>query len=208
MNILSSLSRPRGQVDAPREPHFGGAVGNSGPSILEHYLRVARRWRWVIAGAILGSVLLGVVVTLLMTPQYTAVSTIEISREADQVTNIEGVERETSVADQEFYQTQYGLLRARSLAERVAAELGVIDRPEFLKCSDLMEPMIRHSKFPMADIVLKAAQSGNAKRLKFCSTRSALSPLGCLASSISASRVQTLNSLPRLRTRGQRISSR
>ena len=68
-----------------------------------------------------------------MTPQYTAVSTIEISREADQVTNIEGVERETSVADQEFYQTQYGLLRARSLAERVAAELGVVDRPEFFE---------------------------------------------------------------------------
>ncbi|WP_341860047.1 polysaccharide biosynthesis tyrosine autokinase [Qipengyuania sp. GPGPB31] len=132
MNILSSHPDRRQQVDAPREPNFGGTV-NSGPSILEHYLRVARRWRWVIAGAILGSVLLGVVVTLLMTPQYTAVSTIEISREADQVTNIEGVERETSVADQEFYQTQYGLLRARSLAERVAAELGVVDRPEFFE---------------------------------------------------------------------------
>ena len=132
MNILSSHPDRGQQVDAPRESNFGGAV-NSGPSILEHYLRVARRWRWVIAGAILGSVLLGVVVTLLMTPQYTAVSTIEISREADQVTNIEGVERETSVADQEFYQTQYGLLRARSLAERVAAELGVVDRPEFFE---------------------------------------------------------------------------
>jgi len=132
MNILSSHPDRGQQVDAPRESNFGGAI-NSGPSILEHYLRVARRWRWVIAGAILGSVLLGVVVTLLMTPQYTAVSTIEISREADQVTNIEGVERETSVADQEFYQTQYGLLRARSLAERVAAELGVVDRPEFFE---------------------------------------------------------------------------
>ena len=40
---------------------------------------------------------------------------------------------ETSVADQEFYQTQYGLLRARSLAERVAAELGLVDRPEFFE---------------------------------------------------------------------------
>ena len=132
MNILSSHPDRGHQADAPRESNFGGAV-NSGPSILEHYLRVARRWRWVIAGAILSSVLSGVVVTLLMTPQYTAVSTIEISREADQVTNIEGVERETSVADQEFYQTQYGLLRARSLAERVAAELGVVDRPEFFE---------------------------------------------------------------------------
>ena len=130
MNILSSYPDRGQQVDVPRESNFAGAV-SSGPPILEQYLRIARRWRWVIAGAVLGSILLGVVVTLLMTPQYTAVSTIEISREADQVTNIEGVERETSVADQEFYQTQYGLLRARSLAERVAAELGLVDRPEF-----------------------------------------------------------------------------
>ncbi len=94
-------------------------------------MRIARRWRWVIIGAIAGCVLLGLIVTLLMTPQYTATSTIEISREADQVTNIQGVERETSVADQEFYQTQYGLLRARSLAERVASELNLVDDPEF-----------------------------------------------------------------------------
>ena len=58
-----------------------------GPSILEQYIRIARRWRWVIIGAIAGSVLLGLIITLLMTPQYTATSTIEISREANQVTD-------------------------------------------------------------------------------------------------------------------------
>ena len=98
---------------------------------LKQYLRIARRWRWVIAGTILACVLIGLAITLLMTPQYTATSTVEISREADQVTNIQGVEREASVADQEFYQTQYGLLRARSLSERVASELNLVDDPEF-----------------------------------------------------------------------------
>lgn len=104
-----------------------------GPPILEQYLRIARRWRWVILGAIAVCFLLGLIVTLLMTPLYTAISTVEISREADRVTNIEGVEREASVADQEFYQTQYGLLRASSLAERVAGELGLVDDPEFFE---------------------------------------------------------------------------
>ena len=104
-----------------------------GPSILEQYFRIARRWRWVILGAIAACVMLGLIVTLLMTPQYTATATIEISREADQVTNIEGVERDTSIADQEFYQTQYGLLRARSLAERVASELNLVDDPNFFE---------------------------------------------------------------------------
>ncbi|WP_204266816.1 hypothetical protein, partial [Escherichia coli] len=69
------------------------------------------------------------IVTLLMTPQYTAIATIEIARESNQVTNFQGVERDTSIADQEFYQTQYGLLQSRSLSERVAVQLRLVDDP-------------------------------------------------------------------------------
>lgn len=104
-----------------------------GPAVLQQYLRIARRWRWVILGTVALCILLGLIITLLMTPQYTTKATIEISRESDRVTDFQGVERETSVADQEFYQTQYGLLRARTLAERVASELRLIDNPEFFE---------------------------------------------------------------------------
>ena len=131
MNILPSLTDRRNEMGESAIARYPQQAEDRGPSILEQYLRIARRWRWVILGAIAGCILLGLIVTLLMTPQYTATSTIEISREADQVTNIQGVERETSVADQEFYQTQYGLLRARSLAERVASELSLVDDPDF-----------------------------------------------------------------------------
>src|SRR3546814_3541835 len=65
-----------------------------------------------------------------MTPQYTASSTIEISREADKVTDLQGVEREAGIADQEFYQTQYGLLESRALSERVATQLKLTERSE------------------------------------------------------------------------------
>lgn len=127
----------------------GGAIGSqpsaarpsvsfNGPEpqgipLIRQYMRIALRWKWVIIGAVGACVLLGVIISLLMTPQYTAKSTIEISRESDQVTKFEGVERETSVADQEFYETQYGLLRARTLAERVAAQLRLIDDPAFFE---------------------------------------------------------------------------
>lgn len=130
MNISSSFSGDPRSGDAMDAPRPASPAGDA-PSIIEQYWRIVRRWRWVIAGAIAACVLLSLVITLLMTPQYTATSTIEISREADQVTNIEGVEREAGVADQEFYETQYGLLRAHSLAERVASDLGLIDDPEF-----------------------------------------------------------------------------
>ncbi|WP_257558088.1 polysaccharide biosynthesis tyrosine autokinase [Sphingobium sp. CFD-2] len=105
----------------------------AGIPILRQYLGIAMRWRYVILGAVAACFLIGLIVTLLMTPQYTASSTIEISREADKVTDLQGVERDASIADQEFYQTQYGLLQSRSLSERVAAELKLMDSPKFFE---------------------------------------------------------------------------
>lgn len=100
---------------------------------VRQYLRIIIRWRYVIIGSVIGCALLGLIATLLMTPKYTATSTIEISRESDKVTDFQGVDREASVADQEFYQTQYGLLRSRSLAERVATQLRLVDDPQFFE---------------------------------------------------------------------------
>jgi succinoglycan biosynthesis transport protein ExoP len=130
MNMLPS--QPRGAASAPNPAQLS-LIGPSSESmpILRQYLRIAMRRRYVIIGAVIGCVLLGLIATFLMTPQYTATSTIEISRESDKVTDFQGVERETSVADQEFYQTQYGLLQSRSLSERVAAQLRLIDDPKF-----------------------------------------------------------------------------
>ncbi|WP_395392870.1 polysaccharide biosynthesis tyrosine autokinase [Novosphingobium sp. BL-8A] len=101
--------------------------------IVRQYLRMAWRQRFIILGSVLVSLVLGLIVTLLMTPQYTATATIEISRETDRLTNFQGAERETSAADQEFYQTQYGLLQSRSLSERVAVQLQLVDSPDFFK---------------------------------------------------------------------------
>ena len=115
---------PRSRVAAEETP------------VLRQYLRIAMRWRYVILGAIVASLLIGLVVTFLMTPQYMASATIEISRESGQVTNFEGVERQETSADQEFYQTQYGLLRSRALSERVATQLRLVDDPKFFDLLD------------------------------------------------------------------------
>lgn len=105
--------------------------------LLRQYLRIALRWRWVVGGIIAGCLLIGIVITLLMTRQYTASTTVEISRESNNIVAIQGVEREAGLADQEFYQTQYGLLRSRSLAERVAAQLRLVDDPAFFELFDV-----------------------------------------------------------------------
>lgn len=104
--------------------------------VLRQYLGVLARRRWVVLGACVSLLLVGLVAAFLMTRQYSAVATIEISRESAQLTNFEGAERETSVADQEFYQTQYGLLRSRALAEKVANQLRLVDDPAFFERFD------------------------------------------------------------------------
>ncbi|OWK27842.1 GumC family protein [Sphingomonas dokdonensis] len=101
--------------------------------IIRQYMHIALRWRYVIIGITVACILLGLVATLLMTPKYTAEVTVEISRESNRVTDFQGVEREASVADQEFYQTQYGLLQSRSLAERVATQLRLVDDSKFFE---------------------------------------------------------------------------
>lgn len=123
--------------------------------VLRQYMHIVLRWRYAILAAVAACVLAGIVVTLLMTPKYTAVATIEIARESDKVTNFQGVEREASIADQEFYQTQYGLLRSRILAERVANQLHLVNDPAFFarfKAQDDRDPAFKmaNSRYPAA----------------------------------------------------------
>jgi capsular exopolysaccharide synthesis family protein len=105
-------------------------------SLVRQYTHIVWRWRKVIAGAIAAALVVGLAITLLMTRQYTANSTIEISREGNAIVNIQGVQRDASEGDQEFYQTQYGLLKSRSLSERVALQLKVVDDPNFFALFD------------------------------------------------------------------------
>lgn len=127
MNNISNVSVPRAALDGV--PNREAA--NPAMPIIRQYARIAFRWRWVIAAFVLGSLALGLVVTLLMTPKYTASTVLEISRESNKITEIQGVQQDASVQDQEFYQTQYGLLQSKTLAERVASQLQLNENPAF-----------------------------------------------------------------------------
>jgi len=114
-------------------------VANEGPQtadgslkpVLVEYLHILRRRKWWIAGVIGLALLLALVVTLLMRPVYTATTQVEVSRELKNITNVEGVDSEQVGRDLEFYQTQYSLLEARSLAERVMRRLRLDQMDDF-----------------------------------------------------------------------------
>lgn len=101
---------------------------------LAEYWRLAVKHRLIILGALVASLVIGAAATLMMTPIYTATTTLQIEREAVRVLNIEDVQpRETGYQAEEFFQTQYGLLRSRSLAERVIDSLGLANSDVFLE---------------------------------------------------------------------------
>lgn len=106
--------------------------GGSEP-LISQYLRILLRWRWLVLGSIVTTLAISVVATLLMTRMYSASVTLEIAREEAKVVNIQSVEPQAGTLDQEFYQTQYGLLKSRSLGERVAKELSLAKDSSFLE---------------------------------------------------------------------------
>ena len=113
--------------------HLFGGPGEGMIDLRRLWHIVLKRW-WILAGSLALMLVLGVVVTLLSTPIYRASATLQIDREAAQVVDMEGVlPAENLYSAQEFYQTQYGLLKSRSLAQRVVASLGLADDPLFVE---------------------------------------------------------------------------
>lgn len=116
--------------------------GSDQPIIdLASYWRLALKYRFLIIGCFLGALVLGATLTLLMTPIYTAQATLQIDREAARVLDTEDVApRENMMGGEEFFQTQYGLLRSRSLAERVIESLGLASSNEALEAMGVEAP--------------------------------------------------------------------
>jgi capsular exopolysaccharide synthesis family protein len=110
-------------------------LGGSEPSFdLAEYWRLAVKHRFLILGTLVATLVLGAVITLLMTPVYRASTTLQIDRESARVLNVDEVQpQESLIQGEEFFQTQYGLLRSRSLAERVVDSLGLATSDAFLE---------------------------------------------------------------------------
>jgi capsular exopolysaccharide synthesis family protein len=129
------------------------------------YWRLALKHRIVIIGCFLAALVIGVALTLLMTPIYTAKATVQIDREAARVFTAEDVApRESLSQGADFYQTQYGLLRSRSLAERVVGSLGLASSDRALASLGVEPPPATGSAAAQAArrraAALSAVQSG------------------------------------------------
>src|SRR5690606_37897283 len=90
------------------------------------YWRILVKRRWTVlaaTGIVLVTALVG---TLLMTPIYRATTSLQIDRDSIRVVDVEGVTPMEGTGN-DFYQTQYELLKSRALAQRVASQLGLAE---------------------------------------------------------------------------------
>jgi polysaccharide biosynthesis transport protein len=98
---------------------------------LNEMWRISRRWWWLIAAITLACLLAAIAVSLMITAEYRAQSTIEVNPEGVQVVQM-GELQPMDTSDREFINTQTGLLRSRSLAERVARSTNLGNNEEFV----------------------------------------------------------------------------
>lgn len=142
-----------------------GTSGNENSAFdLTLYWGLLVKHRFLIIGSVLAALSIGVAVTLLLTPVYTATATLQIDREASRVLNTEDeAPREAMMQGEEFFQTQYGLLRSRSLAERVIESLGLARSDETLKGLGI-DPSTINGQTPAARTVARREAALEAVR--------------------------------------------
>lgn len=100
---------------------------------LRDYWQVVVKRKWTVITFFLIVVTSVVTATFLMTPIYRATLTMQIEKEAAKIVDYnKGVMPVEAAGDRDFYQTQYELLKSRTLAERVVDQLGLAHSSVFL----------------------------------------------------------------------------
>ena len=113
-----------GQYGIPDQPGIGAK--------LFEYWRIFRKRKWVILSVAAACVAIGILITLMTTPLYTATVRLQIDRNTAKVVEGGNV-TPTEGADFEFMRTQYELLMGRAIGERVASSLKLGEDADFLK---------------------------------------------------------------------------
>lgn len=154
-----ALSRTQAQLQA-LELRTPDAEKHADEIDLLSYWRILVKRRWMVLsvlGIVLAAALIG---TLLMTPIYRATASLQIDRDTMEVVKVEGMSQVEGAASNDFFQTQYELLKSRALSERAVSQLGLAEGKKF-------EQLIRPSGWSRLRAMLRPepkATAGNAER--------------------------------------------
>jgi uncharacterized protein involved in exopolysaccharide biosynthesis len=103
---------------------------------LRDYLRILHKRRWLALGTFSAVVVGTVIWTFTQTPIYEATARVLIDREPPRVVNIQDVQP-TETASQDYYQTQYEIIKSRPVIARAIESQGLARRmPRLAKAND------------------------------------------------------------------------
>lgn len=140
-----------------------GALADDQPaeSILRHYWRIFYKRRWMVLAAVGLCLAIALILTLVTQPKYTSPVTLQVSREAPKIVDMQQVDQSDSGGpDLEFYQTQYALLKSRSLSQAVARDLNLAN--DFLYLAGYRESGVDEVKAkPLEERLDQATQMVN-----------------------------------------------
>ena len=93
-------------------------------------LRIVSEWRWLILSLVAVGIALAVIVTLLSTPLYRSYATLEANPPSVEILDEKSGSNAQSQNSWHFVATQVGLLKSRSLAQRVAQDLNLVSNKD------------------------------------------------------------------------------
>jgi capsular exopolysaccharide synthesis family protein len=111
---------PRMQALATLMRGMEGEGGEEKQFSLVEYWHVLVKRKWTVIGLFVIAVLTGFMMTMLSTPLFQATATIQIDRPIEPAVG-QSMNSEQGYFDYRFYETQFQLLRSRSMSEKVAA---------------------------------------------------------------------------------------
>jgi len=109
---------------------FAQTYKQEGENDLQRYWRTVKLYKWYIMGFVGTVTLLTMFYVYSMDPIYRANTTVLIESQETKVLSIEEVYG-LNTEDQEYYQTQFEILRSRDLAERVVKHLDLTAHPMY-----------------------------------------------------------------------------
>jgi polysaccharide biosynthesis transport protein len=138
---MEPTNQPSPYFARPDVPVPGQTIDISDYSVVEdqiHPLRdywlMAKRHRWLILSCALVALIAAALHAYTRTPLYTAEATLLIERKAPQILNLRDANSQGADFNDynnEFYKTQYEILKSRALAERVVRDEGLENHPLF-----------------------------------------------------------------------------
>lgn len=156
------------QLGAPGLPVPGGQPQ---PMLdFTRLIRILHEWRLVILSAAALGLALALLLTLLTTPLYRARVTLEVNPPRVQIIDEKNQGAEAPASSWDFIATQVGLLKSRSLAERVAQDLNLGNNPKFADpTADAAARLAQAASVVAANIRVRPPEEGQLIQFEYVS---------------------------------------